>query len=176
MKALLSVVALISILSISFVAIAQVTPEIATVLPDGSVVLPDGSQSVSPGEEFGFVVKTARLLLGAANEKRWGLFVSILLMAILAGFNTLLIRSRELRDRIKAYLGEVAMTMALLGYIGIALAALPAGAHVADWFAVIWPAVKTGLATVGAYELLAKRLIGFWLPKIVGLLRPKKTP
>jgi hypothetical protein len=157
-------------------AMAQTPPAIGTVQPDGTVSLPAGVPIVAQGKELDFVAKTFQEARAAASEKRWGLFVSILLMAFLAGFNALIIRSQDMRDRLRAYMGEVAMGLAILGYIAVALASLPVGAHITDWLAVIWPAVKTGLAAIGAYEFLIKRVLGFWIPKLATKFFPPSPP
>lgn len=149
-------------------------PVAGTIQPDGTVDLPKGVPVVVQGRELDFVAKTFQEARAAASEKRWGLFVSILLMAFLAGFNALLIRSQDLRDKLREYMGEIAVGMALLGYIGIAVASLPVGAHITDWWAIIWPAVKTGFAAMGAWEFLAKRVLGFYAPKVWAKLFPPK--
>jgi len=165
----------VTALAMCSVAQAQEAVAPGAVQPDGSVA---GVPTVVPGKEVDFIAATFQSARAAASEKRWGLFVSILLMALLAGFNALLIRSQELRDRVKAYMGEIAVVMALAGYIGIAVASLPVGAHVGDWWAVIWPALKTGFAAIGAYEILVKRVLGVYLPKLGAWIVGKfsKTP
>lgn len=134
---------------------------------------------IEQGKEVDWATGVFQSAKAAAGEKRWGLLVSILLMACLSLFSWLFIRVQELRDRLKQYMPEVAVTVSILGYVAVALGSLPVGAHVGDWWAVIWPAVKTGLAAVGAYELLVKRVVAVWLPKALELakkLLAKKAP
>ena len=168
------------VLSFSSRAHAQVP---GTVQADGSVA---GVPTIAPGAEADTVVKVLVELKAAASEKRWGAFVSILLSALLAFANWLLIRSKEAREKVRDFMPEIAIGMALLGYVAIALAALPAGAHVGDWWAVILPALKTGAAAVGLYAFVVKRCLGFYVPKIAagvrallvrwGVLKPPAAP
>lgn len=122
---------------------------------------------IEPGQEIDFVLSTAKALKSAASEKRWGVFVSILLMAFLSIFSAVFVRSKELRERLRDYTPEVAIVVSVLGYVAVAMGSLPPGADIGDWMGVILPAVKTGLAAVGSYEVLVKRLIQHWWPRLV---------
>jgi len=141
---------------------------------DNGSPLPDVVPQVAPGQEVDWAVDTFRALRSMANERLWGPFVSVVIMALLSLLSMLILRSREFRDKVKPYMGEIALAASVLGYVAMGLATLPAGADVAAWWGVIGPGIKTGLAAVGGYELLIKRLLQHWLPKLLGLFRKQK--
>jgi hypothetical protein len=128
-------------------------------------------REIPPGQEVDWAMETAGKLRSAASEDRWGPFVSVLLMALLSLFSFVFVRSQDLRKAIRPYMPEVAVGTSMLAYIAVAVGTLPPGAEVADWWGVIGPALKTGAAAVGFYDILVKRLLRFWGPKIVRLVK-----
>lgn len=130
-----------------------------------------GVTQIPPGKEIDWATQTAREAWVAAKDGNWGLLVSILLMAALSLFSLLFVRSKEIRDQLRDYMPEVALIVSVLGYVAVALQALPPGAALADWWEVIGPAIKTGAAAVGAYEVIVKRLVQVWAPKLWGLAK-----
>lgn len=146
--------------------------EPSTPVAENAITAPGGDTvpTIQPGQEVDWAFETLSSLKSAASEKNWGLFVSILLMACLSLFSLIFVRSKELRDKLRGYMPEVALGVSLLGYIGIALGTLQPGASVGDWWGVIWPALKTGLAAVGAHQFLVKRLLKHWGPKLWALV------
>lgn len=155
----------------------KVTPAFTPTAPgtifvdESGGALPDVVEEIKPGEEIDWAIKTASALQAAASEKLWGLFASIAIMALLSLFSFVFLRFRDLRTTLRPYMGEVALAVSVLGYIAIGLGTLPAGADLGEWWGVIGPGLKTGLAAVGSYEILLKRVIKIWLPKIWVLLK-----
>jgi hypothetical protein len=143
-----------------------VAPETPPIVVDHELV-----PEIQPGAEVDWAMETAGKLRSAASEDRWGPFVSVLLMALLSLFSFVFVRSHDLRKAIRPYMPEVAVGTSMLAYIAVAVGTLPPGAEVADWWGVIGPALKTGAAAVGFYDLLIKRLLRFWGPKLIGLVK-----
>jgi len=142
---------------------------------DPATALPDVIEEIKPGEEVDFVLKTASALRVAADEKLWGPFASIVIMALLSLFSFVFLRVRDLRDKLKPYMAEVALGISVLGYVALGLGTLPAGANAGEWWGVIGPGIKTGLAAVGGYELLVKRALRHWWPKLWALVKRSRV-
>lgn len=167
-----------AVLAMPFPAMAQDPEPVAPIAEsaDQPVVDPaTGIPSVVPeikrGDEIGWFVSTLKTLREMANEKRWGPFVSVLLMAMLSLFSFAFLRFRDLREKLKPYMGEIAMALSVVGYASIGMGTLEVGATAGEWWGVIAPGVKTGLAAVGGYELIVKRLWRHWGPKAMALVK-----
>lgn len=167
---------LCTVLAIPFPAMAQ-DPEPVSPIAEAAdrAVAETGVPSVIPeikrGKEISWLVSTFKTLRGMANEKRWGPFVSVLLMAFMSLFSFAFLRFGDLRAKLKPYMGEIAMALSVVGYVAIGMGTLEEGATAGDWWGVIAPGVKTGLAAVGGYELLVKRLWRHWGPKLLALAK-----
>jgi uncharacterized membrane protein len=147
---------------------ALATPAPTPPIEDG---LPDVVEQIQPGQEIDWALSTVTTLRNMANERLWGPFVSVVIMALLSLLSFLIVRSKEVRDRLRPYMGEVALAASVLGYVALGVGTLPTGADAGEWWAVIGPGIKTGLAAVGGYELVVKRLLKHWWPKIWGLFK-----
>jgi hypothetical protein len=147
----------------------------------GEVAVSPGTPvpTIKPGEEVDWAIATFQAAKAAADQKAWGPFASVILMALLSLFSASVLRFKGLREKLKPYMGEVALATGVLGYIGIAVGALPPGAALSDWGGAVWSGVEIGCAAVGAYELLAKRVLKVYLPKLwawVSKIWAKKDP
>lgn len=145
------------------------TPIVLAQAPTDAV--PDVVEPIPAGGEIDWVVATLKAAKSAMDEKLWGPFVSIVIMALLSLFSFLLVRWKEFRERLHPYMGEIALVLSVLGYVAIGVGDLPAGATFGDWWAVVGPGIKTGLAAIGGFEIIGKRILKIYLPKFWALLK-----
>lgn len=154
--------------------VAQPTGELAVPVTTSTVIpaaLPDVVEEISAGGEVDWAVATVGVMRAAASERLWGPFASVVIMALLSLFSFVFLRWRDLRTSLRPYMGEVALAVSVLGYVALGLSTLPVEADLGAWWAVIGPGIKTGLAAIGGYELIVKRLLKHWAPKLWALVK-----
>lgn len=136
-----------------------VTPTVAVAQADTGFPVPEIVERVPVGDELGWLTRKAQALKKLADDKAWGPFVSMLIMALMSAFFWALTKVKRLQTWSGKHKGVIVTAATMLGYLMVDLASLAPGASIKEWGSVLGHGAVVGLAAVGGFEVVWKRIL-----------------